>query len=79
MNNDDLLDLLSGVKVVVSSCEASEHGDNPGCICALKGVVVTVGDMHKSVFAGTPTWNLKGVNKRVRLSEITLLKNGDIP
>lgn len=71
---NDLLLLLPGSKVVVSSCEAAEHVDtSPGCLCKLKGKIFVVDKLYESMFAGTPTWYLKGSDKRVRLSEITIL------
>jgi hypothetical protein len=70
----DLLDLVPGARVVVSGCEASEHGDNVGCLCALKGSIQTMGRPHQSIFVGTSTWNLEGVAKRACLSEVTFLK-----
>lgn len=73
INTADLLALLPGRVVIVSDCEAREHGDNPGCVCPLKGKPVTVGAPFSSNLAGTPTWTLVGHPQRVRLSEITLL------
>lgn len=72
VTEQDLLKLLQGQKVIVTSCEAREHGDNPGCLCHLKGQKVKLGKPYETVFAGTPTWHIKGLKQRVRLSEITL-------
>jgi hypothetical protein len=77
ISNDDLLTLLPGRKVLVTDCEAAEHGDNNGCLCSLKGKVVILGKQRQSVFVGTPTWHIEGSSKRTRLSEVTLVCEAD--
>ena len=72
-DQNDLLALVPGRRAIITACEAREHGDNDGCVCGLKGHVVTLGKQYESFFAGTPTWHLDGHPKRVRLSEITFL------
>lgn len=72
---DDLLHLVPGRKVIISACEAREHDGNHGCVCDLKGTTQTMGKQYESVFVGTPSWQLEGVDKRVRLSEVTFLKS----
>jgi hypothetical protein len=72
ITDKDLRRLLKGQKAVVSACEAAEHGDNRGCLCALKGAIVTIGKPYETVFAGTPTWWITN-DKTARMSELTLL------
>ena len=73
ITSDDLLKLLPGSKVVITDCEAAEHGDNVGCLCAVKGSLFTVAQRYQTPFVGTATWHLEGSDKRVRLSEVTLV------
>lgn len=54
-------DKIIGKKVRVKSCEAREHGDNPGCVCHLIGEVVTVEKKYDTPYAGTPSYHLKGM------------------
>ena len=71
---NDLLTLVPGTKVVVSSCEGAEHGGSTGCLCDLVGTVQEMGERKESCFAGTPSWYLKGTGKTARLSEVTILR-----
>lgn len=76
---EDLLQLVPGTKVIISGCEAREHSDNPGCVCALKGSIQTMGERYDSVFVGTPSWHLVGADRRVRLAEVTFIKPAATP
>ena len=67
-------DEIIGKKVRVESCEAREHGDNPGCVCQLIGKVVMIEKKYESFFAGTPSYHIKGRKQRVRRSEVVLLR-----
>lgn len=72
ITHEDLLNTLPGVSVTVISCEAKAHGDNPGCLCGLKGTTQVIDRLYDTPFCGTPTWHLKDSDKRVRLSEVVL-------
>jgi hypothetical protein len=72
ITDKDLRRLLKGAKAVVTACEAAEHGDNRGCLCKLKGQIVTVGEQYQTMFAGTPSWWITN-DKTARTSELTLL------
>jgi hypothetical protein len=72
IEDEDLYVLLPGAKALVTACEAAEHGDNAGCLCGLKGRIVTIGSRYESMFAGTPTWWISS-DRRARLSELTLI------
>lgn len=74
-DDDQLLALVPGRRAIVSACEAKHHGDNSGCVCHLVGSQVVIGERYASVFVGTPTWHLDGWTQRVRLSEITFIKD----
>jgi len=74
ITNDDLLKLLPGKTVIISGCEARTHGDNPGCLCDMKGKAFVVDRLYQMPFVGTPTWHLRNTNKRARLSEMTLVQ-----
>jgi hypothetical protein len=76
ITTEDMYQLLPGAKAIVTGCEASEHGDNNGCLCKLKGSVVTIGKKYDSIFVGAPTWWVNN-DKRARLSELTLVKQGE--
>ena len=65
-------DEIIGRNVRVVKCEAREHGDNPGCVCDLIGKMVTIKKRYETLFVGTPTYHIKGMNKRVRRSEVVL-------
>ncbi len=65
-------DEIIGRRVRVVNCEAAVHGDNPGCVCVLKGMVVTIEKKYKTIFVGTPSYHIKGSDKRVRRSEVVL-------
>lgn len=69
----DLLDLIPGAKIVVSSCEAREHGDNSGCLCAYKGRFMIAGKRYQTSLAGTPSWYIAETDKTFRLSEVTFI------
>lgn len=71
----DLLHLVPGQRVVVSKCGAREHSGEDACVCALIGTQQTMGEKIESVFAGTSSWQLVGIEKRVRLTEITFLRS----
>lgn len=73
VSQKELEDLIVGKRVIISDCEGARHAPNPGCLCALKGTVQTVGRRYEATFAGTASWWLEGQDKRVRLSEITLV------
>lgn len=77
-DQNDLLALVPGRRAIITACEAREHGDNNGCVCGLKGRVVTLGQLYDTPFAGTPSWHLKGRRERVRLAEITFVANAGI-
>lgn len=70
---EDLYKLIPGSKFIVSGCEANRHGDNAGCLCHLKGKIITAGKMFDTPFVGTPTWHIDGMEQRFRLSEVTLV------
>lgn len=72
---NELYSLLKGHKVIISSCEAAEHGNNEGCLCSLRGTIQTVDKLYDSIFVGTPSWHLADSNKRARLSEMILIKD----
>lgn len=65
-------DEIIGKKVIIKSCEAREHGDNEGCVCGLKGHKVTISRKYDTPWVGTPSYHIKGSNKRVRRSEVIL-------
>jgi len=76
INDEDLLGLLPGAKVIVTDCAGNDHSaGNAGCLCALKGTVQTVGKRYETPFVGTPTWWIEGLDKRARLSELTLVRS----
>lgn len=68
-------DEIIGKQVRVKACEAREHGDNDGCVCHLKGKIVTIDRRYKQIFAGTPSYHIRGMEHRVRRSEVTLLRS----
>ena len=70
---------IVGKRVRIKSCEAREHGDNPGCVCHLMGHVVEIDRPYDSGFAGTPSYHIKGVVQRVRRSEVVLLRDQSTP
>lgn len=70
---EQLLALAPGKKAVVHSCEAREHGENPGCVCHLKGKLVVIGKRYETPFAGTPSFHLEGHAQRVRLTEVVFV------
>lgn len=74
ITDKDMLHMLKGQSVIITDCEAREHGINEGCLCNLKGTVQIVDELYKTPFVGTPSWHLKGSDKRARLSEMTLIK-----
>ncbi len=63
---------IIGKRFKVVQCEASEHGDDVGCVCHLIGREVTISKRYDSMFAGTASYHLKGRKQRVRRSEIGL-------
>ncbi len=65
--------------VRVKACEALEHGDNVGCVCHLIGKVVKIKKRYNAPLAGTPSYHIKGMNQRVRRSEVTLLRDQSTP
>ncbi|MFC1594800.1 hypothetical protein ACFL3E_00010 [Patescibacteria group bacterium] len=67
-------DKIIGRKVMVKSCEASEHGDNEGCVCHLIGKNVLVTRRYRTPFVGTTSYHLLGRKQRVRRNEVVLLK-----
>src|SRR3989338_10954013 len=72
---------LIGKTVIPHTCEARVHGDNEGCICDLIGKPVVITKIDESGFVGTPSYHIKGSNKRVRESEFsdeTLGKDPDV-
>jgi hypothetical protein len=76
ITDEDLLTLLPGAKVVITDCEGEDHrSDNAGCLCALKGTMQTIGKLYETPFVGTPTWWIEGLDKRARLSELTLIRS----
>lgn len=72
-------DEIIGKRVRVKSCEAREHGDNEGCVCHLIGSIVEINKRYKSIFAGTPSYHIKGMKHTVRRSEVVLLRNQSTP
>lgn len=72
-------DEIIGKRVRVKKCEASEHGDNAGCVCHLIGKVVKIKKRYETFFAGTPSYHIKGMIQRVRRREVTLLRNQKTP
>jgi hypothetical protein len=67
-------DEIIGKKVRIESCEAREHGDNDGCVCHLKGKVVTIEKKYYTPYVGTPSYHIEGMTLRVRRSEVVLLR-----
>lgn len=65
-------DEIIGRRVKVVKCEAREHGDNPGCVCDLIGKMVTIEKRYETPFVGTPSYHIKGMDKRVRRCEVVL-------
>ncbi len=65
-------DEIIGRRVIVVHCEAKEHGDNSGCVCDLIGKMVTIKKKYDTPFVGTPSYHIKGSDKRVRRSEVIL-------
>lgn len=65
-------DEIIGRQVRVTSCEAKEHGDNSGCVCNLIGETVTIEKKYETPFVGTPSYHIKGTDKRVRRREVVL-------
>ena len=63
-------DEIIGEKVVIKDCQAREHGDNPGCVCGLRGFEVEIEKRYETPYAGTPSYHIKGSDKRVRRSEV---------
>ncbi len=61
---------IIGREVRIIGCEAKEHGDNPGCVCHLRGSTQRIEKLYDTPFAGTPTYHLAGMKQRVRLSEV---------
>jgi len=65
-------DEIIGRRVKVVGCEAKQHGDNEGCVCDLIGEMVTIEKKYNTIFIGTPSYHIKGSDKRVRRSEVIL-------
>jgi len=65
-------DEIIGRHVKVKNCEAKSHGDNSGCVCRFLGTTVTIEKKHETPLAGTPSYHVKGSDKRVRRSEVVL-------
>ena len=72
--NKDPQDVIIGRRVRVKKCEGKEHDNNPGCVCNLIGKVVTIKSKYQSPFVGLPSYWIKGIEKRVRFSEVSLLR-----
>ena len=70
VNPLDIDNDILGKTFTVKQCEAREHGDNSGCICTLINREVTLSKRYESPFCGTASYHIKGINKRVRLSEL---------
>jgi hypothetical protein len=69
---EELGDEIIGRRVKIIGCEANIHGNNPGCVCVLKGMTVTIEKKYKAACAGTPSYHIKGSDKTVRRSEVKL-------
>jgi hypothetical protein len=72
-------DVIIGKQVVIKGCEAREHGQNSGCVCELIGQTVTIEKRYKQVWAGTPSYHIKGMDKTVRRSEVRLPRQPKAP
>lgn len=76
----DKEDEIIGKRVrIKDKCEAREHGNNEGCICHLKWHVVQIAKRYETPFVGTPSYHIKGMEQRVRRSEVILLKDQSTP
>lgn len=66
-------DKIIGKTVVIRSCEAREHGDNPGCLCHLIGTSVLIGErLQTGDPERTPAYHIVGMNKFVRRREVEI-------
>ena len=72
-------DEIIGKRVRIKECQAREHGDNEGCVCHLIGKVVVIKKRYETLFAGTPSYHIKGMSQRVRRNEVTLLRDQTTP
>lgn len=70
---------LIGQTVVPHTCHAREHGDNDGCVCDLIGKPVVITEIHKSEYAGTPSYHIDGRTKRVQEREFSDETRGKDP
>ena len=68
-------DKIIGEDVVIHSCEAQVHGDNPGCVCELIGTQVRVkGRNQEDDPEGIPSYHVAGMDKFVRRREVEVVK-----
>jgi hypothetical protein len=65
-------DKIIGRKVVIINCQAKDHGNNSGCVCDLIGKTVAIEKRYDTPYVGTPSYHIKGSDKRVRRSEVRL-------
>ena len=70
---------LIGKTVIPHTCEAREHGNNAGCICKLIGKPVVITKIYETPFVGTPSYHIKGSNKRVQEREFSDETRGKDP
>lgn len=70
----DLEDEIIGKRVRVERCEANVHDYNEGCVCRFIGKTVTIEGRNEDPPIEKPSYKIKGRNKNVRPSEVTLLK-----
>jgi len=68
--------LKYGTKVRVKKCTSIKgHGDNiKGCVCSLIGKMVTIATRHWADSDSPPSYQLVGHVKRVRRSEVIVLR-----
>lgn len=70
---------LIGQTVVPHTCNANKHGDNPGCICDLIGKPVVIKKIYETPFVGTPSYHIKGSDKRIQEREFSEETLGEDP